>query len=293
MATTKVGRFVTPAAQRAYDTIYDEAVKSFPAPVQTHDVETGFGPVRVYGFGQDTRPPIVLLHGRGASSVMWLPNLAALAERRRVYALDLLGEGGRSVQTHPIRDAADQAAWLEETLEELGVDAAHLVGHSIGGWLACNHAVRAPARLVSLTLIDPALTLAYMPLSLLLRVIPTTIPITATRAVPAFMRWSSRGEPYDENDPEVQLITSNLLHYRFALPAPTRFTDDQLRAVSIPTLVLIAGRSIVHDPRKAYERARALIPDVQAELWPQATHGITGQCADEVNARLLRFVEEH
>ncbi|MBB4700931.1 hypothetical protein [Sphaerisporangium siamense] len=35
---------------------------------------------------------------------------------------------------------------------------------------------------------------------------------------------------------------------------------------------------------------RALIPDVQAELWPDATHSIAGQYATEVNERVLRFI---
>ncbi|WP_214103022.1 alpha/beta fold hydrolase [Acrocarpospora catenulata] len=91
MARARIGRFTTPAAQERYEKVYDEGASAFPSPVQARDVDTGFGRVRVYQFGQDDRPPIVLLHGRGATSVMWLPNLAALAEHRRVYTVDLLG----------------------------------------------------------------------------------------------------------------------------------------------------------------------------------------------------------
>jgi hypothetical protein len=47
----------------------------------------------------------------------------------------------------------------------------------------------------------------------------------------------------------------------------------------------------MHDPECALARAQALIPNVQAELWPEATHSISGQFADNVNARVLRFIE--
>ena len=45
---------------------------------------------------------------------------------------------------------------------------------------------------------------------------------------------------------------------------PTYPADDQLRALHVPTPALIAGRSEIHDGRKAFERARSLLPDVRA-----------------------------
>ncbi|SDK34196.1 alpha/beta fold hydrolase [Nonomuraea jiangxiensis] len=293
MTRARIGRFTTPAAQEEYGKVYTAGMAALPPPARTCDVDTGFGRVRVYGFGEDgDRPPIVLLHGRAATSVMWLPNLAALAERRRVYAVDLLGEGGLSVQTAPIRHAGDQAAWLDTVLERLGIGAAHLVGVSIGGWLACNQAVRAAARVASITLLEPAATLARLPLAVLLRTIPVALPVIAERALPGFLRWTNSGDSYDEDDPVAKVIEANLRLYRTALPPPARFTDGQLRSIAVPALVVIGGRSVMHDPGEAYERARAFIPGVQAELWPHATHALAGQCAAEVNARILRFLDE-
>jgi pimeloyl-ACP methyl ester carboxylesterase len=53
------------------------------------------------------------------------------------------------------------------------------VGASIGGWLACNHAVRAPQRVASISLLDPAGTLGRVPLGLVLRTIPVALPFAA------------------------------------------------------------------------------------------------------------------
>jgi pimeloyl-ACP methyl ester carboxylesterase len=66
--------------------------------------------------------------------------------------------------------------------------------------------------------------------------------------------------------------------------------DDELRSIHVPTLALIAGRSEIHDPRKAFERARVRLPDVEPALWPEASHALTGEFADDVNARVLEFV---
>ena len=60
-----------------------------------------------------------------------------------------MGDAGMSVQTRRIRDAADQA------LARMGKPTVHLVGHSFGGWLVANYAVRHPERVASLLLLEP------------------------------------------------------------------------------------------------------------------------------------------
>src|SRR5690625_3710695 len=82
-------------------------------------------------------------------------NLPSLLEIGDVYAVGLLGEPGKSIQERPITTDADQAAWLAETLAALPEEAFHIVGLSIGGWSAVNLALHDPARIATLTLIDP------------------------------------------------------------------------------------------------------------------------------------------
>lgn len=294
MAARKVGRYLSPQAKAQFDAVYDKAMRSLPEPAETHDIPTGFGRVRVYGFGEggDPRRPIVLLHGRTATSVMWRTNLPTFTRDRRVYTVDLLGEAGRSTQTAPITSAADQAAWLDQTLEGLGVSAAHLVGVSIGGWLAGNQAVRAPEKVASVSLIEPVNTLARIPVAMIFRTLPTVIPGISRWGRPWFMKWIDGQDAELADVPEAEVIDAAMAYYRVALPAPAYLTDDQLRGITVPTLTLVAGRSVVHDAQRAHARALALIPGVTAELWSEATHSIAGQFAERVSERVLRFVDE-
>ena len=287
-----IGGFRSPRARQAYDAAYDTALRSLPAPAEVHDVPTGFGTVRAYRFGPAAGPPLVLLPGRAGTAAMWAPNLAAFAAHHPVYALDLLGEPGRSAQRAPIRTAADQAAWLAETLAVLDLDGVHLAGVSFGGWLAANLAIRSPARLASCTLLDPAATLGPFPPALLVRTALSLLPVVSRWTRPAFLSWISGGVPVPEDDPVAALIDAGMRDFRIALPTPAPFTGAQLRTIAVPVLALVAGRSVIHRARPAYERARALIPDVEAELWPAATHAISGEHADAVNARVLRFIAD-
>lgn len=287
-----LGGFTSPQARVEYDTAYDRGFAALPVPAEQRDVPTAFGTARVYRFGEPGPIPVVLLPGRAGTTIMWEPNLPALVTRGPVYALDLIGEPGRSEQTAPIRNAEDQAAWLDTVFTALALRKVHLVGYSFGGWLAANLAVRAPDRLASLTLIDPVQTFGRFPIPLLLRTALTLVPGIRRWARPSFMAWISDGAEVTEDDPVATVIDAGMRTYRIALPTPVLFTDAQLRGVTVPVLALIAGRSVIHDGRRAASCARELLPNAQVELWPAATHAIAGESATEVNARVLEFLAE-
>lgn len=290
MGRGKIGRFRSPSSRARYDAVYDEGLRALPEPAAVHDVPTGFGTVRVYRFGSGGQP-LVLLPGRGGTSVMYRANIPLLAQHHRVHTVDLLGEPGRSEQTVPIRNAEDQARWLDETLAGLDLGAAHLFGVSIGGWLAGNLAVRRPARVASVTLVDPVSTFAPLPLGMVLRAIPVNLPYVSSWARPRFLAWIDGQRGVDPADHiEGRLISAGMQHFRIALPPPVPFTDRQLRDIRVPVLAIIAGRSVVHDPRRALARAETLLPHGEAELWPGATHAIAGRYADEISERVLRFL---
>src|SRR5689334_12760955 len=100
-------------------------------------------------------PPLVFLHGAGGTALEWFDYVES-RDGRAVYAVDTIGDVGRSIQEEPFRDAAHLAQWLDETLDGLNLSRAHLVGSSYGGWLALNQAVRKPERVASISLLDPA-----------------------------------------------------------------------------------------------------------------------------------------
>ena len=255
------------------------------------DIPTGFGTVRVYRFaGPDTRP-VILLPGRNASTPMWGANLGGLLAHRTVFAVDLLGEPGLSVQQRRLGDADDQAQWFDEMLTGLALRSPHVMGVSFGGWTAANYAVRRPGRVASLTLLDPVMTFAPIPIATMLMMIPMALPAVPESVRRRVLRWIAGGAEVDDSVPVAALIASGTKDFVLRQPAPTRFTADQLRALDVPVLALIAGRSVIHDAERAAATARKLLPRGQVELWADASHAINGEYPDEIAETAAAFWE--
>jgi pimeloyl-ACP methyl ester carboxylesterase len=81
--------------------------------------------------------PLVLLHGLGMSRRVWDPVLAELARERDVIAVDLPGQGESPRQPRGAGSTPlDQARAVAELLDQLGLETVHVVGNSVGGWVA-------------------------------------------------------------------------------------------------------------------------------------------------------------
>ncbi|WP_029115888.1 alpha/beta fold hydrolase [Mycobacterium sp. URHB0044] len=278
----RLGHFRSGRAFDHFRAVYDAALAQLPPFDESVDVSTSFGAVRVYRFGAaEESPPVVLLPGRNASTPMWRANLPSLIGQRTVYCLDLLGEAGMSVQTRPLTGPEDQAAWVDETLAGLGLDRAHLMGVSIGGWTATNCAVHRPDRVASLTLLDPAMTFARIPVRAVVVSAALFLPVPEVLRRSVFS-WISGGAPVDESVPEAESLSAASADFVLRAPMPKVFTDDQLRSVRMPVLALLAGRSVMHDAARAAARARNLLPYGQLELWPDASHAINGEYPGEI-----------
>jgi pimeloyl-ACP methyl ester carboxylesterase len=100
-------------------------------------------------------PPVVVLHGLGASHLTWQENFEALAENFTVYAMDIPGHGD-SVKEGVTYTIEAGIAFTLGFFDAMGLSSAALVGNSMGGLIALKVALAQPERITHLSLIDTA-----------------------------------------------------------------------------------------------------------------------------------------
>ncbi|GAA2132664.1 alpha/beta hydrolase [Kitasatospora kazusensis] len=281
----RIGEFKNDQAGARYRAVYEQTLADlWPGPRTALDIPTSFGTTRVYRTGPPTGEPIVLLPGSGGNALMWHRYVEVLARHRPVLAVDTIGEPGASVQTTPLADGRDGAAWLNELLAALEVTAGHAVGCSYGGWLALNHQIHRPGRIASLTLVDSAgfadpgrRFYAWMIAGGLAAMAPRQLRPGLARLVgnSAILESGLMG------------LVRVSMGFRRALPPARVLSDEELRSLRVPALFLLGERSALHDSREVAERLGRLVPSARAEIVPGTGHALPTDRPALVAERIL------
>ncbi|HYU71936.1 MAG TPA: alpha/beta fold hydrolase [Ktedonobacteraceae bacterium] len=289
--------FKSPKGEAEYMAAYEASMRLWPVPYDAMDIPSRFGSTHLVVCGPKDAPPLVLLHCFFTSLTNWAYNVADFSRDYRVYALDMMGQPSKSIPDQRIRNREEMAEWLTGILDALGISQTDFVGYSYGGFAALNYAIRAPDRVRNLVLLTPIGSFVPLKTQFYVRGILTALP--GRFWMNSEMHWFFY-EP-NLNNADTKKIFDHMAKQMylgvryFRLPPtvqPVPYADDELRGVKNPTLLLIGKQESLYDPVAALTRAKQLIPNLQTELIPQASHDLPVARPEIVNKRVLEFLKE-
>jgi pimeloyl-ACP methyl ester carboxylesterase len=247
--------------------------------------------------GPRDAPPLVLIHGSGATGGTWDPVVPALATHFHVIRPDLPGHG----QSPPgvSYDVPVQASRVAEMLDGLGLSDVAVAGHSSGGYMATALAEQRPDLVKSIALINsgpspdalfrqPLLyrVLVGSPLGPLLwsmrsdAMIRRALSVAFTRPVeiPDSLIAETRRMAFDD--------FRKVLHYNGAYIA-ARSVPSRLAGLGVPVLVIFGAADRRWDSASAHQYE--VLPDVRVEMLPGVGHTPMFEDPDATSRLLLGF----
>jgi pimeloyl-ACP methyl ester carboxylesterase len=290
-------RFKTEAGEARYQAAYDAALKDWPIPYEERRIETQLGATYVLASGPADAPPLMLLPSFAGTALSWRSNITALAERHRCYAVDVIGQPGRSLARRRLTAPDDYAPWMAELLDGLGVARAAFVGCSFGGFLAARQALWAPQRVARVAMIGPPGVFAAMSWRVALTMRTARLRrrlrrmLGDTRAPNARALHAARAPQHPEDDAWRALMGVTMAESpEVSVTQAPVFTLAELRKITAPMLLLVGEYEQLYEPAATLARARRLKPGIEAEIVPGADHMAGMAQPDWVNARLLAFL---
>jgi pimeloyl-ACP methyl ester carboxylesterase len=294
--------FRSEIAKAEYKAYSAERAKAWPVAFETMFIDSPSGQTFVRASGRVGDPPLVLLPGVRAGSLMWIDSIAALSANHRTYALDIIGDAGFSVSRRRISKPEDLVTWLHEVLAVLVPDGPlSLMGISFGGSIAAQYAVRFPERLRNVVLLAPAGTVLRLSWSFFLRITLLSIPALSFggSSLRRILRWlfrdAARGDAACRARLEQAIADAQMTVRVFALPPPpwpTVLDDRAWQAFSVPCLLLVGENEKIYSARAAVRRLSRVAPQVKTEIIPGTGHDITLVCPDLVARKSLEFMAE-
>ena len=248
---------------------YLEALRAWPVPHEEVRVPTPEGETFALVSGPADAPPLVLLHGSGSNSGEWATRLPSLAERFRVYAVDVIGEPGMSAETRPPLTGDRYARWLDAVLDHFGIARAAFLTSSFGGWLALDFAIRRPGRVTTLALRCP-IGLGPMKKGFVVKAVLLALLGEKGRrkSVAGVL-----GEPESSPIVDHQLLVS--AHYRYRTGPFPLFDDAALGRLTMPVYAVAGAEDAMVDSATTKRRLEAA--GAVVDLVPGTGHYIPGE----------------
>ena len=205
---------------------------------------------------------IILIHGAGGDRRDWTPIMPALSAYYRVCAPDLIGfgESPRDEITYNLKIFRD---FIVGFMDELGIQNATLIGHSLGGRISLEVASSIPERISRLVLIAP---LGFGQLAILGRIISTSAW--------AIHKAARIALPYPDLDLELKDHENGIF--------------DKIRQ---PTLLIWGSRDI-YFPASHGWRALRTLPNAQLKIYNGAGHSPHTAYPEHFTSDVHRFISE-
>lgn len=284
----------TEKAQKDILSTYDHLLDKWGIEITQVDIITRYGSTHVNVFGEANAPPILLFHGVGDdSALMWVYNATALAPHFRLYAVDTLGGPGKSVPNKSYNKEFDDAVWIDEILDGLGVEHVNIAGVSHGGYLAQYYALVRPERVrkvVSMAASVPA-GATGSPMKTMIQIfLPEALFPTKHNIKKLLMKLSGKNSAaFIENSMILDHFTYLLRGYNnmaMGYHKVIGFTDEQIDNIRSKVLYLVgeADPFSIMGGKAALEKYH-----MNVRFFADVGHGINHEIADEINAILIEY----
>ncbi|WP_432664707.1 alpha/beta hydrolase [Wukongibacter baidiensis] len=246
---------------------YENIIKEWPVINEFINLNTSLGNTFIIASGKKENKPIILLHGSSTNSVMWMGDIKRLSENHRVYAIDIIGEPGKSDENRPDMKGDHYGKWLDEILDGLNIEKAILIGNSLGGWMALKYATYKPEKVEKLVLLATS-GITPAKVSFLIRVVP--LMLLGKKGIDKLNRIVYGQEVI----PKQALEFGNLImkHYKPRMGSLPVFTDEELDKLIMPTLYIGGENDALLASRKIASRIEKLLPKSKTMVLENTGH---------------------
>ena len=232
-----------------------------------------------------SRPPVILIHGAGGHYLSWPPQLRRMHDQR-IFAVDLPGHGkSEGLGHHTIGDYTGE---VMEFINDLKLNSAVFIGHSMGSAIALMAAIRFPEKVLGLCLIGSGARLRVSPSILQNASDPSSFAAAVHLLVADSFSPQTNDRLKELTAQQLDQTRPSVL-YGDLLACNAFNVTDQLSHVSAPAYIL-CGALDKMVPWKVSEFLRDHITGAQMDITPNAGHMLMLEQPDQTANKLAAFL---
>jgi len=297
---------------------YNQLMNEIEVDYESLFVPTRFGQTYVIAAGDKNAKPVIMIPGIAGCAPLWRHQINEFSKYFRVFALDIVGQPGRSDPNPPSVFNDDYSNWFQDVVENLGIDRPHCIGVSTGATTAMDVAI------IKTGLVDKVVMCG---------------PTGLARAKLPFHQWFSRAMAKKK---DADVLESELTASSFSKPRSgktfgsfdrqlargmalcTRFYRvdkslgiynektsrvDFLKGIRVigkfffsvdkkrlmrfknPGLLIFGEYEVLYNPKKIAKKIKKLVPSIEVQIINDAGHAAIYDQPEVVNKRVMSFLK--
>ncbi len=243
--------------------------------------------------GNKKGPVLVLVHGAGATSLMWMPLVKELSEKYNLIVIDIPGDVNKSRMKKTFNNIKDGSDWLIDVINKLKIDRFSIMGLSYGSFLSMNLAIHEPQRVEKLIVLSPSESITKIKKEMWFWVIKLLLfPSDSTSR--ECLKWYNGGKPVVINNDYTELQILGMRIHALKITALVHlFSDEELQRITMPVLLLIGKKEVVTNIDEVKERSERLIKNLTFKVIDDTSHTLPMDKPEIVNPMVLDFLKDN
>lgn len=251
---------------------YESLLSKWHQPYRQITLDTTFGDTFIIESGLKKSPAVIFLHGSGSNSAMWLADAMILSATHHVYAIDIIGECGKSSENRPVFENGNYSKWITGIIEKLALDRVSVIACSLGGWIAMDFSINHPERLEKLVLMATA-GITQIKLKTIFWIILTSV--MGTWGFNKINKMVYGNLNIDKHALEFASLVRK--HYKPRTDVLPVLTKRSLQQIKAPTLFIGGEHDCFYNSRKTASRLKANLDNVSCLVLKNTGHVLTNQ----------------
>ncbi len=252
--------------REAVHLLYDQQLKSLGIAYKDLFVKTDFGKSHLLKTGNPKGKPLLVFHGGNITTAYNLYRFQFLLKTFCIYALDTIGQPGKSAETVLSPNSLDYGSWARQVIEQLGYAKMLVIGESYGAGIITKLMAIAPEMIEKGVLLVPSgisnnLSLSVFPLAV--SMLHYRLTKKNDYLIKTALALASSQDETDLDSLILPTLKSSFDHVRVRSGLPSNISKEAARKVKAPLLIMAAEKDCLFPAKKVLPRAQTIFNNCQ------------------------------
>lgn len=252
--------------------LYDEKLTDLGILFTNKIVETSFGRTNVIITGDQSNPPIIVIHGSNGCAPIALETYRDLTDSFCVYAIDVLAQPNKSAETRLSMKDDSYGQWMNEVINIFELKNVTLAGFSFGGLVILKTLMNNEENIKEVFLSAPAYIVNGNPLRALFKFFIPMKRYMKTQKSKYLDRFLDSAFT-EKDDFGHEFLSTVFIHFEMDFTPVPKIKTDEASKIKTPITIISAGQDIIFPGVKMIKRAKKIFPSLKHTLLlPDSKH---------------------